>query len=265
MKITSIRSVCFSPTRSTRKIAGQIAGHFAPVPLRETDITENALTDEIHMGYDELLIVGVPVYAGRIPALAANSIRHIKGEATPAILFCTYGNRDYDDALLELKELVEQNGFKPVSAAAFIAQHSIFPTLAANRPDTSDRQQIDRFATESRKLLEQIESAESLSDIPVKGNHPYKVAKAIPLIPRSGRRCNRCGACARLCPTHAIDPDNPRKTDKDKCISCAHCIALCPQQARHFGGILYRIATHKFVAAHSDRKEPDLLFAPPEK
>jgi len=130
MKITSIRSVCFSPTRSTRKIAGQIAGHFAPVPLRETDITETALTDEIHMGHNELLIVGVPVYAGRIPALAANSIRHIKGEATPAILFCTYGNRDYDDALLELKELVEQNGFKPVSAAAFIAQHSIFPALA---------------------------------------------------------------------------------------------------------------------------------------
>lgn len=37
---------------------------------------------------------------------------------TPAIAVCVYGNRDYDDALIELKDAIEANGFKTVAAAA---------------------------------------------------------------------------------------------------------------------------------------------------
>ena len=59
----------------------------------------------------ELVVLGVPVYGGRIPALAAERMAQLKGQQTPVIILVTYGNRDYEDALLELKTILEQQQF----------------------------------------------------------------------------------------------------------------------------------------------------------
>ena len=83
---------------------------------------------------------------GRIPTQTLISLNQIKANKTPAIVVCVYGNRDYDDALLELKEVVESNGFTVISAGAFVAQHSIFPQVGQNRPDEKDLTKIKEFA-----------------------------------------------------------------------------------------------------------------------
>lgn len=100
----------------------------------------------------------------------------------------------------------------------------------------------------------------NLPDIQVKGNHPYKKPGKIPLTPKTSRQCNKCGLCVKLCPTDAIPAFNPRVTFGSKCIACARCIAVCPQQARRFGGLLYRFAGKKFVKANALRKEPEMMY-----
>ena len=128
MKITT---VYFSATYTTHRIVGHLAKRLSE-EVTECDITNQAPAKEVFISKDEVLVVGIPVYAGRVPEMAVERIRQFKGEGTPAIAVAVYGNRDYDDALLELSDLLSENGFQVISAGAFIAQHSIFPKVGAS-------------------------------------------------------------------------------------------------------------------------------------
>lgn len=260
MKNEKIHLVWFSATNTTKRIVKCIAEQFLAESVIEYDITKSMLEDDIHVGCYELLIVGMPVYAGRIPAIATYPLQKFKGNKTPAVIICVYGNRDYDDALLELKDTVQTNGFITVSAAAFIAQHSIFPTVGADRPDEKDMSEIQTFGKKSAELVLSLDSTDNLSGIEVKGNHPYKTPGKIPLHPKGNKQCNKCGTCVKLCPTDAIPALNPRKTFGSKCISCARCIAVCPQHARRFTGLIYKFAGKKFTKANVLRKDPETIY-----
>ncbi len=260
MKIEKTHLVWFSATASTKQIIELIAKQCSPTSVEKYDITKSDLKEDIQMAANDLLIVGMPVYAGRIPAVADKSLQRFKGCNTPAIIVCVYGNRDYEDALLELKDTVQANGFIVVSAAAFIAQHSIFPVVAANRPDEKDKDAIRTFGEKSATLISALDNTNNLPSIKVKGKHPYKKPGKVPLSPKTDKTCNKCGLCVKLCPTNAIPAFNPKITLGSKCFACARCIAVCPQHARHFGGIIYRIAGNKFIKANSTRKEPETMY-----
>ncbi len=80
----------------------------------------------------------------------------------------------------------------------------------------------------------------------------------MPLHPEADKDlCNDCGTCAGQCPVQAIDPENLRVTDGSKCIACCRCINVCPQKARRFGGVLYKMAGWKFVRDNARRLEPE--------
>ena len=263
MKINNLHTIWFSATATTKHITELIAEQFAVESATKYDITQNTPENDIQIGPNDLFIVGVPVYAGRVPAIAVKALNRFKGDKTPAVIVCVYGNRDYDDALIELKDILQTNAFTIISAAAFIAQHSIFPSVGASRPDEKDKSVVVDFARKSAKLLTELEETNNLPDINVKGNRPYIKPGRIPLSPKSDKKCNKCGLCIKICPTNAIPALNPRVTFGSKCIACARCISLCPQQARHFGGILYRIVGKKFVKTYSARKEPEVAYIEP--
>ena len=107
MKITT---VYFSATYTTHRIVGHLAKRLSE-EVTECDITNQAPAKEVFISKDEVLVVGIPVYAGRVPEMAVERIRQFKGEGTPAIAVAVYGNRDYDDALLELSDLLSENGW----------------------------------------------------------------------------------------------------------------------------------------------------------
>ena len=187
--------------------------------------------DDVSLGSDgDLLIVGVPSYAGKVPEMAVRSLRRFLGNNTPAIIVSVYGNRAYDDTLIELKDLMESHGFKLLSAAAVIAQHSIFPKIAEGRPNADDMEKLHEFASKSRELLIQIPKMSAVSRLMVKGNRPYRDNKPIPLHPEGSKgKCISCYACVKMCPVGAITMKEPYKTNEKKCISCGRCVVVCPE------------------------------------
>lgn len=257
MEITGVTAAYFSATYSTKRVVSHIAGKLGAVD-RELDVTCAVPECETLMAATELLVAGVPAYGGRVPDGAIAGLKSLKGDGTPAVLVCVYGNRDYDDTLLELSDILRGNGFVPVAAAAVVAEHCIFPAVASGRPDTRDWELIEGFCGRVREWLGGAQAV--WGELQIKGNRPYKKYGGVPIHPSAGKECNGCGACAAACPAKAIDVQDPRKTLKGRCIACARCVNVCPQRARKFRGLLYKLAARQFAKSNTSRREPEFMM-----
>lgn len=78
---------------------------------------------------------------GRIPLLLEPVIKNKNGN--PAVIMAVYGNRDFDDAILEARDIFTEKGFKVVSAGAFIGEHSYTKNVGTGRPDTEDQKRAE--------------------------------------------------------------------------------------------------------------------------
>lgn len=258
MKPTASHLIYFSATGTTQTIARAIGGGMG-LPMTEHSVLPEQPCDTT-IKSNEIALFAVPVYSGRVPAVVAQQMKRFHGESTSAIIAVVYGNRDFDDALIELRDIVQSCGFSVISAGAFVAQHSIFPLVGHNRPNGLDLEIAKEFGKSS---VENLASWAQISDLPlieVRGNTAYRDVVSIPLHPKSSKRCNGCGICAKKCPVEAINPLSLRKTDKKRCISCARCIAGCPQKARKFDGLLYKIVAKKFAKKCSEPQSPYLVY-----
>lgn len=259
MTIDKIHLVYFSATYTTRKVAHMFLSGWDK-EVKEYDVTAEVLTQDVDLGASDLLVVVMPVYGGVIPVSAAKSLARFKGCSTPAVLMAVYGNRDYDDALLQMKDMVENNGCKAVAAAAFVAQHSIFRMVAEGRPDEKDAEMILKFSAGCHSLCDEVADCMQLPELVVKGNRPYKELKNMPMYPEGDDNCTACGKCAHECPTGAINMATPKLTNTEKCIKCGRCIVVCPSHARDYRGEFYKSVLPKFMALCAGRKEPELIF-----
>lgn len=244
----------FSPAGTTRRAVERVGLGLGPAAAIY-DLVEAPPQEEIVLSKDALLVAGAPVYAGRIPAIGAERLRRLRGDSTPAVALAVYGNRAYEDALLELRDLLEENGFQVIAAAAVVAQHSIFPNTAQGRPDGADLEKLDAFA---RSCAERAEAPFRRLALP--GRSPYRKPMGVPFRPSAGERCTACGTCARICPAGAISPARPRESGKDRCIACAACIRVCPQNARAFRGPVYTAAREGFALKCRARLEPEFFL-----
>ena len=147
-----IRSFFFSPSGTTKKVAEFLSAEIDN-DVKLYDITHTDSKETENFPANDVFLFFTPVYGGRIPKLAKERIQNIKGNGQKAIAVVVYGNRDYDDALLELADLVKEQGFEIVGVAAFIAQHCIFPKVASNRPDEEDISKIKQFANQVKNSI----------------------------------------------------------------------------------------------------------------
>ena len=208
---------------------------------------------------NDICIVSVPSFSGRVPQFIIPILQHLQGNKAKAILISTYGNRAFDDTLLELKDTMEQSGFLCYCAIAAVTRHSIMPKYGAGRPDSDDIEQLKQFSIQCRNALK-----EPFSPIDVPGNRPYTKYKAIPITPKADKQCTNCGLCYQKCPVHAIPHDNYRKCDTNLCISCLQCITVCPQKARHVNALMLKIAG-LIMKKLCDGRKPNVLFLPPKQ
>jgi ferredoxin len=221
--------IYFSPTGNTEKIVEAVAEGMGPVSNRYNLTLPLGRRQVPAFGPEDTVIVGVPVYGGRVPALLDSYLDLLRGTGTSVVLVVVYGNRHYEDALIELKTRFESQGFISIAGAAFIGEHSYTSLVATGRPDQDDLNQARSFGVIAADLLP--EAANLVLKVP--GNVPYRDRGKTPeTAPVTNDACTRCGLCASHCPTEAIDFQNYFKSDAAKCIRCCSCIRLCPVQAK---------------------------------
>lgn len=224
--ISSVFQLIFSPAGTTRRVVSRL-GNYLAEKVTQCDLMKRNLERHTFAAHD-LVVVGVPVYGGRVPAPALNAIRKFSGNGTPVVSVVVYGNRHYDDALLELNDTLKENGFRILASGAFVGRHSLAPSIAQGRPDDADRDDIDEFIDailDKYKTLGKTQWEEPA----VPGNRPYKDYTPAPVAPYTTHDCSHCGFCVTLCPVDAITLE---ATDPDKCILCMRCVTGCPQKAR---------------------------------
>jgi len=222
--------------------------------IYQTDITQNSLT-----------IIGVPVYRGRVPIFIAEKLKRIKSNGSLAIVVCVYGNRHFDDTLLELNDIAVESGFKVIAASAFIGEHSYSTDtapIAHNRPDKQDFDQCDNFAQKINTKLKNNSTFFTLERSTIPGNYPYKDHPYIPAISPETivEDCILCGICSDICPTNAIAVNKEVITIKEKCIWCYACIKKCPTQARIFKNETIVNFVSFLTTNCKERKEPEWVI-----
>jgi ferredoxin len=261
MKIQSLKLVYFSPTGTTKTVIEGIARGINQNAVEIIDITKpEARKQQLQTSENELLVVAVPVYCGRMPALSVEWLQSLKAHNTPVVCVVVYGNRAYDDALLELKDIVTKQGCRPIAGAAYIGEHSFSDSetpIAVARPDASDLNHAELFGHKIKEKLRTVSSADRISEITVPGNYPYRDPGLFEVdFITVSEKCSHCGVCEEWCPVGAIDLENTIVCDTRKCLVCCACIKGCPEKARTIiPGIVKDIAVN-LSKMFKERKEP---------
>jgi ferredoxin len=215
---------------------------------------------------DELAIIEAPVYSGRIATVAANRIKKLKGNNTPAVLVVMYGNRAFEDALLELKNFTSELGFRAIAGAAFIGQHAFNSEktpIATGRPDAEDIMKAEAFG---EKIIEKLRGVGEIPKLEVPGNYPYivhqqRIRQGGGVVPETNpETCILCGICASVCPIACIEVAESVNTDKTKCTACSACVQNCPTSARHWTHERVLRGANRLATVHGNRKEPEVFF-----
>jgi len=252
-----IYQVSFSPTGGTKKAAESLCrGLGDSAEVLDLTVPEKAFAGGV-MDREAVCVVAMPVYGGRVPALALKNLKKLQGNGAAAVLLAVYGNRAYEDALLELRNAVTEAGFVCAAAVTAVAEHSIVRHIASGRPDEADEQELVEFGAKIREKLERAGWTE-LAEVP--GNEEYKEYNGSSAKPITGETCVRCGSCARKCPAEAIPLETPDKTDWETCISCMRCISICPMRARAVSQEVRDQMTARLNKLAADHKNNELYL-----
>ena len=250
MKIRRIVAAYFSPTGNTEKLAkamAEVIGEAAQLQPEYLDFTRpGARGQKYEFAADDLLIIGLPVYAGRLPNKILPFVQeNLRGSDTISLPFVCFGNRAFDDGISELVYEQGNTGFIPAAAAAFATQHAFAVSLSYGRPRGTDLEEAKAFALDLWDAVCKADSPSDFAQLQVDGNTPpgpyYRplrkdgepavFLKAKPLTDES--KCVRCGTCAEVCAMGSIDPEDVTKVP-GICIKCQACVTHCPAGAKYF-------------------------------
>lgn len=263
MEPKNVILVYFSPTGTSAKVIKGIADGLSAPKVEAIDITSpEARTQPLRTNGDDLLMVAVPVYMGRVPALLDGWFNAIEAQETPAVCVVVYGNREFDNALLELKETLTSRGCVPVAGGAYIGEHSFADERAPvgmGRPDADDLQHASELGEKIRHKLASVSSVRDLPDLQVPGTHPYAGVTELWDVDfiAVDDNCIQCGLCAKVCPMGAVDPACSATIDITKCITCCACIKRCPQNARSKKPGPVKEASQRLLKLHGTPKKPE--------
>lgn len=281
--IKKLYAVYFSPAGSTGSVTEYISGIIAGkinVPSEVIDFTLPKMRkDKYIFDENDLVIFGMPTYAGRIPNKALPFVQSLfEGNGALAVSLVTYGNRNFDSSLTELTEELSANGFRILAAGAWVCRHVFSKKIAAGRPDDSDRAKMEAFADEVVRRLTSLEqdgrqcsegsgteawkkpvirSGEPVAPYYVpKGEDgkPAKFLKAKPLTDTA--KCTNCGICAEVCPMGSVSTENYSEVT-GICIKCQACVVKCPEGAKYFDDEAFLSHVRMLENSFTKRKEPE--------
>jgi len=247
--------IVFSPTGGTARVADALTKSWPDVERIDLSEAEADLS-QYSFSPEDMVLIAMPSFGGLAPQTAIDRLRRISGNGAKCAVAAVYGNRAYEDTLVQMQDAAQQSGFRVIAGVSAVAEHSIIHQYAAGRPDQSDLAQLSSFAD---RIAERA-SEERGAGLVLPGNRPYKKAGGVSLVPKCTSSCVSCGLCAKVCPVQAIDRDDPKVTDGKTCISCMRCVSVCPQKARKVSSAMTAAAAMAIKKACSQRKENELFL-----
>ncbi|MBN1856542.1 MAG: EFR1 family ferrodoxin [Dehalococcoidia bacterium] len=274
MNVKKVWAVYFSATGTTEKVVTRVAEGVADelgVAYESIDFTLPAAREAVlNFSADDLVVFGTPVYAGRVPNVLLKYLETIRGNGAVAVPVVVFGNRSYDDSLIELRDILEKDGFHTIAAGAFVGEHSFSCVLGKGRPDDADMVVAYDFAKRVATKLGAIADSPALSPVTVKGTpYPYRgyyrprdpqgnpvdMRKIRPL---TSDACNDCKTCVEVCPMGSISYDDVREYT-GICVRCGACVKKCPQQAKYYDDEAYLYHKRELEEGLTRRAEPELF------
>lgn len=256
-----LTTYCFSPTGTSRKNMMAVVKGLNPDEATHNDYTYYNINQGVELNKvlssDDLALFSVPVYGGKVAPTALERMAQVSGEGTPAILLVTYGNRNFEQVLVQLEDFVRERGFRPIASAALVGEHSYsnahYP-IAVGRPDATDLASAEEFGKQIANKLK--DRDKETWDIDIANNMPcletpeaslqafrhfvqeytlQQQENPIKVYPFASKElCTHCGECITLCPTQAITPGSEEVSDPKRCIRCCACVKGCPSGVRIF-------------------------------
>lgn len=273
--IKKVWGMYFTGTGTTEKVVTHIGKKIAEklgVEYEDYDFTLPKVRKvEKSFIEEDLVVFGTPVIAGRVPNLLLKYLDTLKGNGALAVPVVLYGNRNFDDALIELRNILKDKGMKPIAGGAFIGEHSFSKILGAGRPDAKDMEIASTFA---ENIFEKVTGKDFDPEklIEVKGETPIRfyyqprdskgnsidIRKVKPKT--NMELCNKCGLCASICPLGSINPEDPSDVF-GICMKCCACVKRCPNGAKYYDDENYLYHQHELEAQYASiRREPELFL-----
>lgn len=263
----NVKAVYFSPTGGTEKIAHAVAQGLSE-NYEVYDFTlPMARARPLEFGTEDVVVFAVPVYAGRVPNILLKFLNgQIYGNGAAAVPVVVYGNRNFDDGLIELGNILSEHGFRLLAGGAFIAEHSFSRVLAAGRPDGDDIALAGSFGRRCGEKLSRWDG----EDVRLPGCTPLRAyyqprdrkgepVNILKVKPRTNEKCIRCGICARSCPMGSISYDDYSEFT-GICIKCGACEKKCPVGAKYYDDPGYIYHRTELELGYARRAEPVIVL-----
>lgn len=247
MKMNHVKTAFYSATGNTKKVVTTVAKAVASelgVPLEHFDFTLPASREEKkRYSATDLVFFGSPTYAGRIPNKLLPYVQSsFEGNGALAVPIVVFGNRSFDDCLMEWRNELEAHGFHTIAGAGVPTAHVFSDKLAPGRPNEEDLAALQVFG---KQIAAKVQAMETIPvPIKVKGENPPgpyykplgvdgKPAAFLKAKPKTDtEKCSKCGICIPVCPMGSIPADAP-DTCSGICIKCQACIKTCPTGAKY--------------------------------
>lgn len=206
----------FSPTGQSKACALAVA-KATKQEFVELDLTHFIPRRKSLALSDTTLIIAYPVYGGRVPRLFAEYLREqVTFTNCKALVIATFGNRAFEDALVEMEDLLLEKGVPLIGGASIGCQHSYTDKVGSKRPDFEDFQVLDRLAVYLNGETKTVHPP---------GNRPYKRDMPVadpPYMPTPKDKAHPINSqCFAVCPTGSL-----AKGDPAICIHCCACIQV---------------------------------------
>jgi Pyruvate/2-oxoacid:ferredoxin oxidoreductase delta subunit/flavodoxin len=245
----SVGLMFFSPTGTTRKVCEEVAAAISTNSSIKIDLTRPQNSEPKTLDGVDIWVVGVPVYASRVPAVAYRRMSLVLDNVpkkTPAVAVAVYGNVDAGIALKQLVDLLSGKGLAVIGAGEFIGQHwfktfhGMDPKGAVDRPDAEDlavARELGAAVLEKGLDSEDISAVDAIQSarlaLKFKFTGEKRVLGLLGASTVDPSKCTKCQACVKACPMDCIDPQTLMSDPSEKkCLGCGNCLRVCPNKAR---------------------------------